>query len=116
MLIASLARRGRSHWPFCKKIANILKGIKLLRPDLRLHGFGLKALALECPNIRDMLFSCDSMAWSYPRRFAKANVSVQNQAQLHDAHLYQKAIAHRLDGAFQRKVPITAGAGNGQGR
>lgn len=56
------------------------------------------------------------MAWSYPRRFAKGDVSVQNQALLHDAHLYQKAIATRRDGTFQRMLPKTAGAGNGQGR
>lgn len=49
-------------------IIAILKAIKTRRPDLKLHGFGLKLTALENKTIRDMLYSCDSMAWSYAAR------------------------------------------------
>ena len=100
-----------------RDIANILRGIKLLRPDLRSHGFGLKAIALEAPEIRELLYSCDSMAWSYPQRFKKkspGNDNVHNRCQL--AHNYQQGINDRIAGTYQRQVPATAGAGNGQGR
>ena len=46
----------------------ILRTIKKARPDLRLHGFGVKATALRFPGVRDLLHSADSMAWSYAAR------------------------------------------------
>jgi hypothetical protein len=50
------------------EIEDVLFAIKSLRPDLKLHGFGLKLTALENGTIRDLLESCDSMAWSYHAR------------------------------------------------
>lgn len=96
------------------EILNILRGIKLLRSDLRLHGFGLKAIALESPEIRELLYSCDSMAWSYPLRFKGGGVD-QTEV-MAQAHEYQEKIASRLSGRHRKRVPRTAGAGNGQGR
>lgn len=49
-------------------IEYILGQIKSVRPDLKLHGFGLKLTALHRPEIRRMLFSSDSMAWSLNAR------------------------------------------------
>jgi hypothetical protein len=46
----------------------ILSGIKSLRPDLKLHGFGLKTKALANAYLLSLLFSADSMAWSYSAR------------------------------------------------
>jgi hypothetical protein len=46
----------------------ILDAIKKLRPDLNLHGFGLKITALQDGNIRKLLYSSDSMSWSYAAR------------------------------------------------
>lgn len=46
----------------------VLRAIKAARPDLRLHGFGLKITALEYPGVRELLATCDSMAWSYSAR------------------------------------------------
>jgi hypothetical protein len=60
----------------CKRNANIaeiediLFSIKSVRPDLRLHGFGLKTTALKSAAVNDMLFTADSMAWSYSARMA----------------------------------------------
>ncbi len=51
-----------------ESIAAVLSAIKMYRPDLRLHGFGLKTTALECGYIRDLLYSADSMAWSFAAR------------------------------------------------
>ena len=45
-------------------VEDVLRAIKSVRPDLRLHGFGLKITALQNPHIRTMLESSDSMAWS----------------------------------------------------
>lgn len=49
-------------------IEDILRAIKRERPDLRLHGFGLKATALSSGVVLDCLESADSMAWSYAAR------------------------------------------------
>jgi hypothetical protein len=49
-------------------IEDVLLAIKLERPDLLLHGFGLKLQALEQSTVRSMLYSSDSMAWSFSGR------------------------------------------------
>jgi hypothetical protein len=55
----------------CKRNSNpddiecVLRYIKTARPDLRLHGFGLKITALGNPTVRSLLHSSDSMAWVY---------------------------------------------------
>ena len=50
------------------EILAILGTIKARRPDLRLHGFGVKKTALAHPGVRATLYSADSMAWSYTAR------------------------------------------------
>lgn len=58
----------------CKRNSNpmsvfiVLSAIKDARPDLRLHGFGLKITALSSPYIRELLETSDSMAWSFAGR------------------------------------------------
>lgn len=58
----------------CKRNANIqaiedvLIAIKAERPDLRLHGFGIKATALSSGLVQHLLYTADSMAWSYAAR------------------------------------------------
>lgn len=49
-------------------VLDVLSAIKKYRPDLRLHGFGLKLTALMSPEIRSLLFTADSMAWSFAAR------------------------------------------------
>lgn len=49
-------------------IRSVLRAIKTERPDLRLHGFGVKLTALKDRDIREMLYSADSMAWSFSAR------------------------------------------------
>jgi hypothetical protein len=49
-------------------IAAVLRAILAERPDLRLHGFGVKTTALGEACVRDRLFSADSMAWSFAAR------------------------------------------------
>lgn len=50
------------------QIIHVLVTIKNERPDIRLHGFGLKITALSSGVVRDALASADSMAWSYAAR------------------------------------------------
>lgn len=51
-----------------RQIEAILTTIKRKRPDLRLHGFGLKTTALSSGLVRDSLHTADSMAWSFAAR------------------------------------------------
>ena len=48
--------------------AAVLRAVRAARPDLRLHAFGLKLTALESPEVRGLLWSADSLAWSYAAR------------------------------------------------
>lgn len=63
----------------CKRNADpgailaVLDAILASRPDLRLHGFGLKLTALMFAIIRRLLTSADSMAWSYNARMNGRN-------------------------------------------
>ncbi len=86
-----------------------------------MHGFGIKQTALENAEIRSLLYSSDSCAWNYPKKFDFVQNqnrtvidSVQNQFDL--AHQYQEKIFKINNNSVSKKVPKTAGAGNGQGR
>lgn len=92
------------------EVADILKAIHNKRPDLRLHGFGLKLTALESREVREALYSSDSMAWSFPARFNKGDDSIET------ADAYLEKVREVLTDYVQKRAPITAGAGNGQGR
>lgn len=50
------------------QIERVLMAIKTVRPDLRLHGFGLKRTALKSSIVWDLLHSADSLAPSYHAR------------------------------------------------
>ena len=49
-------------------IISVLDAILTERPDLRLHGFGVKWTSLGDAGVRDRLHSADSMAWSFAAR------------------------------------------------
>jgi hypothetical protein len=49
-------------------IETVLLAIKRERPDLRLHGFGIKTTALGSGVVCQNLHSADSMAWSFAAR------------------------------------------------
>jgi hypothetical protein len=52
-------------------ILEVLRAIHEIRPDLLLHGFGLKTTALANAEIRSHLHTADSMAWSFAARMEK---------------------------------------------
>lgn len=62
-------------------IETILSAIHAVRPDLQLHGFGLKRTALQCRAVRDLLYSADSMAWSFAARREGRNQNDWREAQ-----------------------------------
>lgn len=61
-------RNGRA-----QAIEAVLCAIKAARPDLRLHGFGLKTTALRSGLVRACLETADSMAWSFAARKQRRN-------------------------------------------
>jgi hypothetical protein len=73
-----------------RAIGVILETILRARPDLRLHGFGVKLTALQSPAVRSMLYSADSMAWSYAARR-----SGRDQNDWMEAYLFAERIAGR---------------------
>lgn len=64
-----------------RAILNVLIAIKTERPDLRLHGFGLKTIALANGTIRRLLESADSMAWSFRARREGRNANDYHEAE-----------------------------------
>lgn len=61
-------------------IESVLFAIKEERPDLLLHGFGLKTTALTSSLVRSLLYSADSMAWSYNARRNGRNANSWQEA------------------------------------
>ena len=62
------------------KIVAVLRAIKSLRPDLMLHGFGVKLTALLSTAVRDLLATADSMAWSFAARKQGRNSNAWQEA------------------------------------
>jgi transcriptional regulator of met regulon len=62
-------------------ILDVLLAIKTVRPDLRLHGFGLKITALANGVIRALLHTADSMAWSFAARRGGRNANDFHEAE-----------------------------------
>jgi transcriptional regulator of met regulon len=56
-----------------RAIEAVLLAIHEARPDLLLHGFGLKSTALKSGIVDELLFTADSMAWSYAARMKGRN-------------------------------------------
>ena len=55
------------------EVASVLAALKDTRPDLKLHGFGLKLTSISNLSISRRLHSADSMAWSYAARIEGRN-------------------------------------------
>ena len=50
-------------------LAAVLEAIHGIRPDLRLHGFGVKITAYRSSRVTEHLATADSMAWSFAARY-----------------------------------------------
>ena len=94
----------------CKRNGNpaailaVLEAILAVRPDLRLHGFGLKTTALSCGPITDLLESADSMAWSFAARREG-----RNQNDWREAVAFQDKIAARRNSVSYVQLEMFGG-------
>lgn len=74
-----------------RSIVAVLGHIIGVRPDLKLHGFGLKKTALENFFVREMLHTADSMAWSFAARKQGRNANDWREA---------KAFTNRIEALY----------------
>lgn len=82
-------------------VVDVLRAIYQVRPDLRLHGFGLKVTAVERADVRALLHSADSMAWSFAARYEGRNANDWREA----AHYVQRVEALEAGGAPPAPLP-----------
>lgn len=71
-----------------EQVLDILRAIKAERPDLRLHGFGMKITALMHAAVRALLYSADSMAWSFAARKQGRDANSPLEAMLFAARIH----------------------------
>lgn len=83
-------------------IEDVLLAIHRARPDLRLHGFGLKKTALASGIVRQLLYSADSMAWSWSARMQGRNGNCPEEAEQYRRKIH--------DQEWQRSLMLPAGA------
>jgi hypothetical protein len=68
-------------------IISVLMAIKAERPDLRLHCFGLKKTALQNAAVRDLIWTADSMSWSFEARKKGRNANDWREARAFHAEI-----------------------------
>lgn len=74
--VGSVCKRNTSP----RSVEAVLLAIHSERPDLQLHGFGLKSTALRLALVFDLLHTADSMAWSYHARKRGRNANDWREA------------------------------------
>lgn len=90
----------------CKRNGNasaieaVLCAIKAQRPDLRLHGFGLKTTALRSGLVRACLDTADSMAWSFAARRGRRNPNDWREASAFLSVIDTMQVQHPLFAAY----------------
>lgn len=85
-------------------IEEVLIAITDARPDLRLHGFGVKLTALESSIVRACLHTADSMAWSYHARKNGRDGNSWREAELFRSKIQAQPIKRR---AYQYRMEMT---------
>lgn len=93
------------------QIASVLLAIKHERPDLKLHGFGLKTTALGSPLVTSLLHTSDSMAWSFHARINGRNGNDWREAKRWTENITSRPRQYVLDflrGAHPIKAEVTA--------
>ena len=89
-------------------IMAVLAAIRDERPDLRLHGFGLKTTALCHGSIRSCLYSADSMAWSYRARIEGRNGNDWREAMAFCQRIEAEIAKGSEGAAWQPGLPLFA--------
>jgi hypothetical protein len=83
-----------------KAIERVLFTIKSARPDLRLHGFGVKTTALSSSLVTELLHSADSMAWSFAARRQGRNSNDWREAKAWTENIEQRPMQYGLFGGM----------------
>jgi hypothetical protein len=78
-----------------ESIEQVLMAVKVARPDLRLHGFGVKLTALASSVVRGCLATADSMAWSYSARKQGRDGNDWHEAQRFVRRIEEQEVALR---------------------
>ena len=81
-------------------VERVLLAIASQRPDLRLHGFGIKKTALKSPIVNKLLYSCDSLAWSYAARKAGLNPTCPEYAESYRQKIDSMPVQLMLPGGY----------------
>jgi hypothetical protein len=80
-----------------QQVAGVLLEIRRARPDLRLHGFGVKTTSLAHPLVRSLLETADSMAWSFHARINKRNGNDWREAKRWTENIAARPVQHVFD-------------------
>jgi hypothetical protein len=80
-----------------RAIMAVLAAIHSERPDLSIHGFGVKTTALLHASVRSLLSTADSMAWSFAARKQGRNANDWREA---------KRFEERIAAANQNPKPL----------
>lgn len=83
-----------------RAIEAVLCAIKAARPDLLLHGFGIKATAMRSGLVRACLHSADSMAWSYAARREGRNPNDWREAEAYAGRIDEMPVQRQLMAAY----------------
>lgn len=87
-----------------RAIEAVLLAIKAERPDLHLHGFGIKTTALASPLVTRLLHTADSMAWSFAARRQGRNQHDWREAHAWSERIRRRPVQHLLD-IFRTLLP-----------
>lgn len=79
----------------------VLVAINHARPDLRLHGFGVKLTSLQNSQIKALLHSADSMAWSL-----HARMNGRNGNDWREAAAYCRKVEETRPSALAIQMPL----------
>lgn len=74
-----------------RSIIAVLQAIAAIRPDLALHGFGVKKTSLMHSGVLELLSTADSMAWSYAARKQGRDANDWHEARSFAAVIMQAA-------------------------
>ena len=91
--VGSLCRRNGSP----TEVEAILLAIHHSRPDLRLHGFGLKLTSLASGMVRRLLYSSDSLSWSFAARKQGRDANDWREAQRFAARIERQPVQEVFD-------------------
>jgi hypothetical protein len=80
-----------------RSVGVVLETIHRERPDLRLHGFGVKKTALAIESVSELLHSCDSMAWSFAARFEGRDGNDPMEAVRYAAAMQSQPVQREFD-------------------